>query len=88
MEIVNIDRENLHIFWTPWGSWLKFSEKIWLMIILKVTKNQGFTLSQQHAILEKPQGGFLPTQNSLIHRFTHLSLNGFGILSLYQEIQQ
>ena len=26
------------------------------MMILKVTKNQGFTLSLEYAVLEKPQG--------------------------------
>ena len=38
MKITNIDREILHNFWTG---------KIWLMIILKVTKNQGFS-SKNH----------------------------------------
>ena len=30
---------------------------MWLMIILKVTKNQGFTLSLEDVFLEKPQEG-------------------------------
>ena len=55
-EIANIDGENLHIFWAIWLISLKFSGKMWLMIILKVTKNQGFTLSLESAFLEKPQG--------------------------------
>ena len=33
-----------------------FQEKKGLMIILKVTKNQGFTLSQENTVSEKPQG--------------------------------
>ena len=45
MKIANIDREILHIFWTTSGISMKFSGKMWLMIILKVTKGQGFTLS-------------------------------------------
>ena len=44
-KIVNIKEENLHIFWMTWGISMIFSGKIWLMIILKVTKMQGFTLS-------------------------------------------
>ena len=37
-QLVNIEGENLHIFWITWGISLKFSEKAWLMIIFKVTK--------------------------------------------------
>ena len=36
---------------------MKFSEKMWLMIILKVTKKQDFTLSLEDAYFQKPQGG-------------------------------
>ena len=36
---------------------MKFSGKMYLMIILKVTKNQGFTLSLKDTFFEKPQGG-------------------------------
>ena len=36
---------------------MKFSGKLWLMIILKVAKNQGFTLSLQDTIFDKPQEG-------------------------------
>ena len=31
--------------------------KVWLIIILKFTKNEGFTLSLEDIFLEKPQGG-------------------------------
>ena len=34
---------------------MKFSENMWLMIILKVTKKQGFNLSLENTPLEKPQ---------------------------------
>ena len=57
MKIVNIDRENLHTFWTTGGISMKFWEKMRLMIILKVTKNQGFNLSLRDILLEKPQWG-------------------------------
>ena len=45
MKIANIDREIVHIFWTTWADSIKFSGKMYFKIILKVTKNQGFTLS-------------------------------------------
>ena len=57
MKIVNIDGENLHIFWTTLGISMKFSGKMWLMTMLKVRKKQGFTLSLEDTFLEKPQGG-------------------------------
>ena len=40
MKIINIERENIHIFWTIWGNSMKFSGKTWLKILLKVTKNR------------------------------------------------
>ena len=55
LKITNIDRVNLDIFWTTWGISIKYSGKIWLMIILEVTKIQGFTLSLDDAFLERPQ---------------------------------
>ena len=57
MKIANIDREILHNFWTTWGISMKFSGKMRLMIILKVTKSQGFTLSLEDTFFEKPQEG-------------------------------
>ena len=57
MKIANIDREILHILWTTWGISMKFSGKMWLMIILKVTKNQGFIVSLEDTFFEKPHGG-------------------------------
>ena len=52
MQIANIDREILHIFWTTW----EISMKMWLMIILKVTKTQSSTLSLEDTVFLKPQG--------------------------------
>ena len=57
MKIVNIHGENLRIFWTTWGISMKFSGKIWLMIILKATKMQDFIFSLEDTFLEKPQRG-------------------------------
>ena len=42
------------------GISMKFSEKVWLMIILKVTKEHGFALSLENTFLERPQGGCAP----------------------------
>ena len=36
---------------------MKFSGNVWLMIILKDTKNQGFTLSLEDTFFKKSQGG-------------------------------
>ena len=55
IKLANIDRESLHIFWTIWGISMKFSGKMWLIIILKITKNQGFTLSLEDAFFIKSQ---------------------------------
>ena len=56
MKKVNIDREILHISWMTWGITMKFSGKMGLIIILilKVTKSQGFTLSIEDVFFEKP----------------------------------
>ena len=40
MKIANIDREILHIFWTTSGISVQVSRKMWIMIILKVTKKR------------------------------------------------
>ena len=54
MNIANIDGESLHILWITWEILMKFSEKMWLMIILNVTENQGFN-DLEDAFLEEPQ---------------------------------
>ena len=36
---------------------MKFSGKMCLKIMLKVTKNQGFSFSLEDALFQKPQGG-------------------------------
>ena len=40
-----------------WETSMKFSGKMWLMIILKVAKYQGFTLSLEDRYFKKPQVG-------------------------------
>ena len=58
MKIANIDRGGfLHIFWTTWGNLMKCLGKMCFKVILKVTENQGFTLSLEDTFFEKPQGG-------------------------------
>ena len=49
---VNIERENLHSFWTTWGTSIKFSGKTWLNI-KSHKKRQGFTLSLEYTNLEQ-----------------------------------
>ena len=66
MRVVNMDGENLHIIWTTWGISIKFSAKMWLMAILKVTKNQGYNISPENDILEKSHRG---RGNSPLSRF-------------------
>ena len=58
MKLANIGEQNLHIFWTTRRISMKFSGKKSLMIILKVTKKQGFTPppSQENTVLENPLG--------------------------------
>ena len=59
MKIVNIDGKIFHIFWKTWGISKKFSGKMWLMIILKVTKNQSFIISLEDTVFENSQAGQL-----------------------------
>ena len=55
IKIKSIDEENNHIFWKSWGISMKFSGKIWITIILKVIKNQGFPLFLEDTFSGKPQ---------------------------------
>ena len=56
MKIANIDRKILHNFWTTWGSSMKLSGKMCFFIILKATKNWGFTFYLEDTFFKKPQG--------------------------------
>ena len=56
MKIVNIDGENLYVFWATLGISIKFLGKMWLIMILKVTENQGFTLYIEHKLFKKLRG--------------------------------
>ena len=47
VKTINIEGEHLYIFQMTWGISIKFSVKMWLMIIMKVTKNQICTLSKK-----------------------------------------
>ena len=60
MKIANIDRvdrESLHIFSTTTEISMKFSNKMWLVMISKVKKIQGFTIPLEDAFLENSQMG-------------------------------
>ena len=82
MKIVNIEAENLHIFCTTRRISAKFSGKMWLMIILKITKNQGFTLSLENIFSKKSKGVKLnPTTLIRVNDFWHMIdqfSNGFS----------
>ena len=56
IKVANIGKESLHVFLTTSGISMKISEKIWLMIMLRVTKNQDFNLSLEDKFSEKPEG--------------------------------
>ena len=45
MKLSNTEGESLHILWMNWWISMKFSVKMWLLIMLKVTKKQRFGLS-------------------------------------------
>ena len=57
MKIVNVEGENLHIFWTVWRISMPFTVKMWLMIILKNHKNPGLRPFLKTYILGKNTGG-------------------------------
>ena len=57
MKIVKIDGDNLHVFWATWGLSMKFSEKTWLMIILKVTKSTASPSLKNTHFLKNHKGG-------------------------------
>ena len=46
MKIVHIEEENFHT---------KFSKEMWFLIILKVTKKQGVSLSLENTLYGKPE---------------------------------
>ena len=56
MKIANLDREIIRNFWTTWEISMKFSGKLCLMIIIKVTKDQCFTLSVDDNFLKNHRG--------------------------------
>ena len=57
MKIGNVKEENFHIFWINWGISRKFSGKMWIKIILKVRKKQGFILSLKKKVFWKNHRG-------------------------------
>ena len=55
MKIVHIGKESLQFFPATLGILTKFPGKMCLMILLKVSKRQGFALSLENSVLIKPQ---------------------------------
>ena len=75
MKIVNIEEENFHIFRTTWGISIKCSGKMWFMIILKVTKNQGFAISHTNTHIFEKTTGRIKMDNPRIFRVKFFSSN-------------
>ena len=50
VKVIDTEVENINIFWTTWG--ISISGKISLIIKLKVTKNQDFTLYLENTFFE------------------------------------
>ena len=55
-KVVNIEEENLHIFWTTKGISMKFTGKMWLMIISKVKKEGLHPFSEKHIFGKSTEG--------------------------------
>ena len=53
MKIADIEEKNPSYFLNDLKN---FNGKMWIMIMLKITKKQGFVLSLESRLLEKPQG--------------------------------
>ena len=56
-KIINIVEENLQLFGMSSGIPMKFSGKMSLMMLLRVTRNQDSTLSLKNMFSEKSKGG-------------------------------
>ena len=56
MKIANIEKENLHVLWTTWEISIKLSEKMWLIIILNVTKKAALHPLFRKYIFRKTRG--------------------------------
>ena len=63
IKIVNIEGENVHIFWMTWGISMNFSGKMWVMNDnIKSHKKIGFTLFQKDTFFGKATGGAQSTE--------------------------
>ena len=62
---------------------MKFSGKMWRMIILKAIKNQGFTLSLEDVFLEKLQEGvnLRVNKGSILNIFRPMSFKAMSFCS-------
>ena len=61
---------------------MEFSKKMCLKITLKITKNQGFTLTLENAVLEKPQGDQIDPPAFLWSRRSFLKFGEEGQIML------
>ena len=98
MKSANIDREILHNFWTTWGVSMNFSAKMWLLIILKVTRKQGFIFyledttalppsrfSVKQIQIKKRKKFLLTHVNNILSAFTNKIIN-FLTLKCWEAI--
>ena len=61
---------------------MKFSGNMWLMILSKVTKNQGFTLPLEDTFFKKPQGrgeSNWPPSRSRVKILAKVNLFGYDV---------
>ena len=75
-ENINIERENIHLFWTTWRVLMKFSGKMWLNI--KSHKKQGFTLSVENTNLEKVTTTVKIWNKTTLSEISEVSILGIG----------
>ena len=87
IKIANIDVEILHNFWTTSGISMNFLRKMSLLIILKDTKNQGFTLSFEGTFFEKLRGGQIDRPPAVLRLNSKVKQNLVKLIcSVWQKI--
>ena len=88
MKIVRTDWENLHIFWMILETSMKFSGRMWLMIILKITKTvlqthfKIFIFGKNHS-RRGEGGGLISSRSRLLEDTFLLKHQSFQYLSFY-----
>ena len=68
-----------------WGISMKFSVKMCLLIISKVTKNQGFTLYLEDTFFEKPHGGGDQIDSPAVLGLRKVNVTPYGFNKIYTD---